>query len=227
MVVASVALLVALGGTSVAAVNQLGANTVGKVQLKNNAVGSPEVINRSLLAVDFRQGQLPRGPRGLRGPQGLQGAPGAPGAQGATGPAGVAPPGYVAQVVSDTSTSTVSTSSTSFVDITGADETVTVPAGETARLYVTFAAESFCSAAASWCSVRITVNGTEIEPAAGTNYAFDSGAGADNWEGNSLVRVSGTLAAGSHVVRAQFAVVGGGTVTLDDWAMVVERVRIS
>jgi hypothetical protein len=99
MVIASIALLVALGGTSIAAVSQLGANSIGKVQLKNNAVGSPEVINRSLLAVDFKQGQLPRGPRGLqgpRGPQGLQGAPGLPGAAGApgaTGPAGPAGPG--------------------------------------------------------------------------------------------------------------------------------------
>jgi hypothetical protein len=139
----------------------------------------------------------------------------------------VAPPGYIAGVASDTSTQVVSTSSTGFVDITGADETITVPTGETARLYVTFSAESICSAAASWCSVRITVDGTEIEPAAGTNYAFDSGAGSDQWEGHAFVRASGTLAAGSHVVRAQFAVVGGGVITLDDWAMVIERQRLS
>jgi hypothetical protein len=223
MVVASIALLVALGGTSFAAV-KLGINSVGAPQIKNNAVRSPEVLNRSLLAVDFKQGQLPRGPRGATG---APGAPGEAGPSGPTGPAGVAAPGYVAQVAADTTTSGFSTSSTSFVDITGMDETVTVPAGETARFVVTFSAETFCSGG-SWCSVRIIVDGTEIEPAAGLNYAIDSDSTpTDAWEGHSLVRVSGTLAAGSHVVRAQAGVVGAATLSLDDYAMVIERVRLS
>jgi hypothetical protein len=92
LVVASVALLAALAGTSVAAVSQLGANSVGLVQMRNNAVGSPEVINRSLRAVDFKQGQLPRGPRGPRGFPGTEGIPGAPGAPGAQGPSGPSGP---------------------------------------------------------------------------------------------------------------------------------------
>ena len=78
MVVACLALLVALTGTSVAAVNQLGRNTVGPLQIKNgavtnpkirnNAVTSAKVANRSLLRSDFAPGQLPCGPdRGRRG----------------------------------------------------------------------------------------------------------------------------------------------------------------
>ena len=43
MVVACVALLVALGGTSVAAVNALAPNSVGPVQLRGTAVMGPEV----------------------------------------------------------------------------------------------------------------------------------------------------------------------------------------
>jgi hypothetical protein len=50
--------------------------SVGTAQLKNGAVTSIKVKNRSLLAVDFRQGQLPAGPRGPGGP------PGAPGVSG-------------------------------------------------------------------------------------------------------------------------------------------------
>ena len=93
LVVASIGLLVALGGTSVAAISNVPLLSVGTPQLKGNAVTSAKVKNRSLLAVDFKQGPLPRGPRGLRGPAGAPGTPGTPGepgAAGATGPAGPA-----------------------------------------------------------------------------------------------------------------------------------------
>ena len=96
MVVACLALLVALGGTSVAAVTQLGRNTVNTPQLvngavtnpkiRNNAINSSKVANRSLLRSDFAPGQLPAGPVG---PQGPAGPTGATGAAGAAGPAGV------------------------------------------------------------------------------------------------------------------------------------------
>ncbi len=97
MVVACLALLVALGGTSIAAVHQLvPRNSVGPAQLqfgavtnpkiRNNAINSAKVANRSLRRVDFALGQLPAGPTG---PQGPQGSAGAPGAAGAPGPAGV------------------------------------------------------------------------------------------------------------------------------------------
>lgn len=93
MVVACLALLVALGGTSVAAVSQLAANSVGPRQLqfgavtnpkiRNNAVTSAKVRNRSLLRADFAPGQLPAGPTGPQGPTGPAGG------AGPAGPAGV------------------------------------------------------------------------------------------------------------------------------------------
>ena len=93
MVVACVALLVALGGTSVAAVSQLARNSVGPAQLqfgavtnpkiRSNAVTSAKVRNRSLLRADFAPGQLPAGPTGPQGPAGPAGP------AGAAGPAGV------------------------------------------------------------------------------------------------------------------------------------------
>lgn len=92
MVVASVALLVALGGTGIAAVSTVPLFSVGTPQLKSNAVISSKVRNRSLLAVDFARGQLPRGPRGFRGSQGPQGIAGPAGPAGAPGPAGPAGP---------------------------------------------------------------------------------------------------------------------------------------
>jgi hypothetical protein len=50
MVVACIALLVALGGTSVAAVSQLASNSVGTAQLKNNAVTTPKIKNNAVTA---------------------------------------------------------------------------------------------------------------------------------------------------------------------------------
>ena len=70
-VIASVALLLALGGTSLAAVNALPRSSVGTAQLKANAVTSAKVKNGSLLAVDFRSGSLPAGPAGPQGPAGM------------------------------------------------------------------------------------------------------------------------------------------------------------
>jgi hypothetical protein len=79
------ALCIALSGTAYAAT--LPTNSVGGAQLKKNAVTSPKVKNRSLLARDFARGQLPAGPRGARGPAGPAGPRGE---RGLTGPAGAA-----------------------------------------------------------------------------------------------------------------------------------------
>jgi hypothetical protein len=93
IVIACIALLVSLTGTSIAAVEQLARNSVGTPQLKrgavstaklkrgavstaklrNNAVTSAKVRNGSLLRADFRAGQIPAGPQGPAGAQGPQG----------------------------------------------------------------------------------------------------------------------------------------------------------
>lgn len=81
-VLAGIALLVALGGTSYAAV-VLPANSVGTTQLKNSAVTSVKVKDKTLLAKDFAPGQLkagPVGPAGTTGPAGPAGPAGAAGA---------------------------------------------------------------------------------------------------------------------------------------------------
>ncbi|XAY03447.1 hypothetical protein DSM112329_00262 [Paraconexibacter sp. AEG42_29] len=103
MVVALLALFVALGGSSYAAA-QLAKNSVGSATIKNgqvksvdlasSSVTSAKVKDRSLLAKDFKAGQLPAGKAGAAGapgapgPKGDQGAPGAPGANGAAGERG-------------------------------------------------------------------------------------------------------------------------------------------
>jgi hypothetical protein len=76
-VVAYMALFVALGGTSFAAV-ALQRNSVKAKHIAGNAVTSKKVKDRSLLARDFKLGQLPQGPAGAQGPAGVQGAQGDP-----------------------------------------------------------------------------------------------------------------------------------------------------
>jgi hypothetical protein len=89
-VVSSLALFIALGGVSWAAAT-LPANSVGKRQLKDNAVTGAKVANGSLRAADFAGGALPMGPQGpagAAGAAGLRGEPGAKGDRGEQGPAG-------------------------------------------------------------------------------------------------------------------------------------------
>src|SRR3954452_5981579 len=98
-VVASIALFVALGSASYAALSLPG-NSVGARQLQRSAVTSPKVKDHSLRAVDFAAGQLrpgatgPAGADGAAGPSGPRGDTGAkgdPGAKGDTGTAGALP----------------------------------------------------------------------------------------------------------------------------------------
>lgn len=86
MIVAMIALVVALGGTSYAA-TKLSKNSVGVKQIKRNAVTSSKikansvtsskVKDHALLARDFQAGSLPKGPRGATGATGpIKGAAG-------------------------------------------------------------------------------------------------------------------------------------------------------
>lgn len=90
MLVAMVALFVALGGSSYAALalprnsvdtKQIKKSAVTTKKIKNKAVTSKKVKNNSLLVTDFKASAR----AGLRGPQGLPGTKGDKGDQGAPG----------------------------------------------------------------------------------------------------------------------------------------------
>jgi hypothetical protein len=96
LIVASIALLVALGGTGYAAVSATAPpNSVNTAALKNGAVTNPKIAanavtgsrvkNGSLQKADFAAGQIPAGPPGPAGPAGAQGPAGAAGAKGDAG----------------------------------------------------------------------------------------------------------------------------------------------
>jgi hypothetical protein len=89
-VMATVAVFIALGGSSYAAIT-LPRNSVGSKQLRAGAVASSEIKNRSIRTTDV----APSARNALRGQVGPQGPAGA---QGATGPRGPAGPTYWAAV---------------------------------------------------------------------------------------------------------------------------------
>lgn len=88
-ILSTLCLFVLLGGGAYAAAKSvLPRHSVGPRQLKANAVRSRQVKDGSLLARDFRAGQLPAGAQGAPGPRGPEGSQGPRGPQGETGPAG-------------------------------------------------------------------------------------------------------------------------------------------
>jgi hypothetical protein len=109
-VMATIALFLALGGGTAWAATTLSSNSVGTPQLKNGSVTGEKVHQGSLLASDFKNGQLsaattsaiaaggeagatgPQGPVGPRGPQGEAGEPGERGEEGPRGPRGALGP---------------------------------------------------------------------------------------------------------------------------------------
>ena len=98
-VMATLALFVALGGTSYAAVT-LPRNSIGAKQIRPGSVRSSDVLDSSLQLRDFsrrarvalRGSRGPAGPAGPAGPSGSSGSQGtAGGSQGAAGGSGAAP----------------------------------------------------------------------------------------------------------------------------------------
>jgi hypothetical protein len=86
--VSVIALFVALGGSSYAALivtsKNVRNNSLTSADIRNNTIRGVDVKDRSLLARDFAGGQLPSG---AQGPAGERGAVGATGATGPAGPA--------------------------------------------------------------------------------------------------------------------------------------------
>ena len=105
LVVASLALGIALTGTSYATVLNVPDGSVTTAKIKNGAVTTPklkndavtvdklaanavtagQVKNGSLRKEDFKSGQLPAGPPGPQGPAGPRGVPGPKGSPGVSG----------------------------------------------------------------------------------------------------------------------------------------------
>jgi hypothetical protein len=138
--------------------------------------------------------------------------------------------GPITKVLVRTGSSATVTSSTSYVDLPSALRTLTVPAGQKALVTARFTAESNCTGTAgNWCTVRIMANAVQMNPASGTDFAFDTATGAGNdegWEGNAMERDI-VLSAGTYSIKVQYAVIATpATFRLDDWHLTVESSKI-
>ena len=116
-VMSTLALFIALGGVSYAAV-KLPSNSVGTPQIRNDAVTGSKIKNGSISQKDLDKALVAKlalagkpGPQGVQGIQGATGSAGTQGLQGLTGdpayvqrtafqPTGTNPPGGMADVVS-------------------------------------------------------------------------------------------------------------------------------
>jgi hypothetical protein len=126
------------------------------------------------------------------------------------------------RVLVQTKTGALTTTSETYTQLTAGS--ITIPAGQTGYLVATFSGESFCSGG-NWCTLRVRVGTTEMNPVADTDFAFDSP--DDNWESKSIERISNLLGAGTYSVEVQWAVVGGSSFRIDDWLFKVEFWRVS
>jgi hypothetical protein len=87
LILSTAALFASLGGGAYAS-GYLAPHSVGARELKNNAVTTIAVKDRSLRAQDFAAGELPAGPQGPKGDTGEQGPKGDTGPRGPKGDTG-------------------------------------------------------------------------------------------------------------------------------------------
>jgi hypothetical protein len=196
-VVSVIALFVALGGSSYAALTVTGktvknSSLTGK-DLKNNSVtgkdvkglASGDVVDRSLLAKDFEAGQLPSGPRGFTGPAG------------ATGPGGATGPtfGRSGQGQCDPdSTDFLTCASTGAINLPTSGRVLLIGASSWDNDLATEPPNSG--------SCHLEADGNSVGPA-GSPFEVDAGEATTTHnpgQGGSIAvtAVSGVLAAGSH-----------------------------
>ena len=97
-VMATIAVFVALGGSSYAALRITGQNvkdgSLSGKDVKDQSLTGGDVKNGTLAPTDFKPGMLPAGPRGEQGPPGAPGTPGGPGDPATVAGYGGRAPGY-------------------------------------------------------------------------------------------------------------------------------------
>lgn len=216
LAVACLALFVALGGISYAAV-VLPAGSVGARQLRSGAVTKPKIRNRAVTTAKLRKNAVTSAKIAPR----------------AVGPGDLAPgllgPPTVVQSGTPSVLAGATTAPLTFVNLPGASATLNLPTdANRTRLLVGFSAESACwgGSGAAYCPVRVVVDGMETLPAAGIDFAFDAADSgtetANSWESHAMERTL-TVGPGAHTVQVQWAVTSAATTfRLDDWMLAVE-----
>ena len=112
------------------------------------------------------------------------------------------------------------TSTESWSDVPRGSVRIKLPA-RTSSLIARFSGEADCEASAG-CAVRLLVNGQRMAPIAGKDHLF-AGPGTLGSASIEQFYLWSASESGEFVVQVQYAAVGGGSFTLDDWTLVVER----
>jgi len=112
------------------------------------------------------------------------------------------------------------TFTTSNGQVTGSG-TMTIPSAQTGFLVATFTAESNCAGTpGGWCSIVINCDGVQLQPAVGTDFAFDSvgpTSSTSNFHSLSVTRRSNIFTGGSHSCEVRENLVSATSFRLDDW----------
>jgi hypothetical protein len=125
-----------------------------------------------------------------------------------------------------TSTTQFSTQSATYVNVPGANATLTVSSGRAIR--ARYSAESLCNQGSgvvgNQCQARIVISpGGELNPVATEGFAFDTYDGTNGVrEAQSMERITNELTAGTYTVRVQVRTQNGVAFTLDDWTLSAE-----
>jgi hypothetical protein len=103
---------------------------------------------------------------------------------------------------------------------------LTIPATNTGFLVATFTAESNCAGTpGGWCNIIINCDGVELQPAVGTDFAFDSvgtTSSTSNWHSLSVTRRSNPITGGNHSCEVRENLISATSFRLDDWIFQVE-----
>ncbi len=213
-VIALIALFIALGGASYAAIkipsdsvgtNQLKNNSVAGKKIKKNAVTGVKVKNRSLKAVDFASGQLPSG------------ATGATGSTGAAGPTGAdgAPAEIARTVIPVTGTRTRNVTSYNVVAVGSF-----VKQTSSSRVDLTYATDL---SEQDGCRVQLRIDGANADGESGFDSATVTTIGdvrlgsgfPNNFPAIAMASFAG-LSPGSHTVQIALASSSGATTCTDN-----------
>jgi hypothetical protein len=132
--------------------------------------------------------------------------------------------GQINQVSQTRSADADTTTSHTFVNLPGGSQLIrTATSG---IVLARFSGESACRGSGGWCSVRLLLDGQEMSPQAGTDFAFDSPTTA-GYSAHSMER-STIVQAGTHTVQVQYAAAGAATsVRLDDWTLTLESSAVN
>jgi len=200
-VMATIAVFVALGGASYAAI-KLPANSVGTRQLRSGAV-TLKKINRSTRA----------SLRGARGAVGPKGAPGAQGPKGDAGPRGdTGAPAFMNRTRLHWS---IGTPTTSAADFTLERTVGTVTKQQDGTILRVTVQDSVTVTGTGSCELQARIDGandqgsTEATTTAGSTGTEATVAGTNVTAPMTIVAVFGNLPAGSHTLQLYLANVGG------------------